>query len=89
MVISWLAPHHERSTTRASPITWSRVISAVVMPFLNTWSGESMWAPVCRLWCTLETCQKPGPRRCGVTSSRMLVDGGLSVVSSTVTDRSM
>src|SRR5690349_6973271 len=89
MVISWLAPHHERSTTRASPITWSRVISAVVMPFLNTWSGESMWAPVCRLWFTLDTCQKPGPRRCGVTSSFMLVEGGLKVFSSTVTERSM
>jgi len=89
MVISWLAPTNERSTTIASPMTWSRPISMVVMPSLKTCSGESMWAPVCRLWCTLETCQKPGPRRCGVTSSRMLVDGGLSVVSSTVTDRSM
>src|SRR5215472_13736804 len=48
-----------------------------------------MWAPVCRLWRTLDTCQNPGPRRCGVTSSRMLVDGGLRVRSSTVTDRSM
>src|SRR5574338_1229086 len=59
------------------------------MPFLNTWSGESMWAPVCRLWFTLDTCQKPGPRRCGVTSSFMLVEGGLNVFSSTVTERSM
>ena len=89
MVIAWLAPDPERSTTSASPITWSSVISAVVMPFLNTCSGESMWAPVCRLWFTLETCQKPGPRRCGVTSSFMLVEGGLKVFSSTVTDRSM
>src|SRR5260370_35412376 len=47
-----------------------------------------MWAPVCRLWFTLETCQKPGPRRWGVTSSFMLVEGGLKVFSSTVTDRS-
>ena len=45
-VIAWLGPAHERSTTSASPITWSSVISAVVMPFLKTWSGESMCAPV-------------------------------------------
>ena len=89
MVISWLAPTNERSTTSASPITWSSAISAVVMPSLKTCSGESMCAPVCRLWFTLDTCQKPGPRRCGVTSSFMFVDGGLKVVSSTVTDRSM
>src|SRR5437773_3180788 len=89
MVISWLAPANDRSTTRASPITWSSEISAVVMPSLKTWSGESMWAPVWRLWRTLDTCQKPGPRRCGVTSRRRLVEGGLSVVSSTVTERSM
>src|SRR5690242_14567919 len=89
MVISWFAPTQERSTTKASPITWSRAISAVVMPCRKTWSGESIWAPVCRLWFTLETCQKPGPRRWGVTSSFMLVDGGLNVFSSTVTDRSM
>jgi len=31
------------------------VISAVVMPLLNTWSGESMWAPLCRLWFPLDT----------------------------------
>src|SRR6266566_2567553 len=36
----------------ASPMTWSSEISAVVMPSEKTWSGESMWAPVCRLWCT-------------------------------------
>src|SRR5260370_37219011 len=48
-----------------------------------------MWAPVCRLWFTLETCQKPGPRRWGVTSSFMLVEGGLKGFSSTVTDRAM
>src|SRR5262245_16190215 len=48
-----------------------------------------MWAPVCKLWWTLDTCQNPGPRRCGVTSSRMLVEGGLIVRSSTVTDRSI
>src|SRR2546426_6747116 len=42
MVISWLAPANERSTTSASPITWSREISAVVMPSLKTCSGESM-----------------------------------------------
>src|SRR5262245_61147198 len=48
-----------------------------------------MCAPVCRLWFTLDTCQKPGPRRCGVMSSFMLVDGGLIVWLSTVTDRSM
>src|SRR6185503_5615188 len=89
IVIAWLAPTPERSTTSASPITWSSEISAVVMPFLKTCRGESMWAPVCRLWFTLETCQKPGPRRCGVTSSFMLVEGGLKVFSSTVTDRSM
>src|SRR5712692_2048627 len=47
-----------------------------------------MCAPVWRLWFTLETCQKPGPRRCGVTSSRMLVEGGLMVLESTVTERS-
>src|SRR6266436_5450933 len=88
-VISWLAPTKERSTTSASPMTCSSMISAVVMPFLKTCSGESMWAPVCRLWFTLETCQKPGPRRWGVTSSFMLVEGGLKVFSSTVTDRSM
>src|SRR5262245_52264861 len=88
MVTAWFAPTHDRSKTRASPITWSRVISAVVMPFLKTWSGESMWAPVWRLWCTLETCQNPGPRLCGVTSSRMFVEGGLMVVESTVTERS-
>src|SRR5258705_2218445 len=88
-VISWLATAKERSTPRASPMTWSSVIYAVVIPFLNTCSGESMWAPVCRLWFTLDTCQKPGPRRCGVTSSFMLVEGGLKVFSSTVTDRSM
>src|SRR5262249_54553494 len=89
MLIAWFSPHQVRSTTSASPMTWSSVISAVVMPFLNTCSGESMWAPVCRLWFTLDTCQKPGPRRCGVTSSFMLVEGGLKVFSSTVTDRSM
>src|SRR4026209_2755761 len=70
-------------------MTWSSVISAVVIPSRNTYSGESMWAPVCRLWFTLDTCQKPGPRRCGVTSRRMLVEGGLRVCSSTVTERSM
>src|SRR5262245_24514180 len=59
------------------------------MPSRNTCSGESMWAPLCRLWFTLDTCQKPGPRRCGVTSSRMLVEGGLKVFRSTVTERSM
>src|SRR5712691_6435580 len=59
------------------------------MPSLKTCSGESMCAPVCRLWFTLDTCQKPGPRRCGVTSSFMFVDGGLIVSLSTVTDRSM
>ena len=69
-------------------MTWSSEISAVVMPFLKTWSGESMCAPVWRLWWTLETCQKPGPRLCGVTSSRMLVEGGLMVLESTVTERS-
>src|SRR5712692_9815148 len=89
MVTLWLAAANDRSTTRALPMTWSSEISAVVMPSLKTWSGESIWAPVCRLWCTLDTCQKPGPRRCGVTSSRRLVEGGLSVVSSTVTERSM
>src|SRR6266540_2033133 len=88
IVISWLAPAKERSTTRAWPMTWSRPISAVVIPSLNTCSGESMWAPVCRLWRTLDTCQNPGPRRCGVTSSRILVEGGLIVRSSTVTERS-
>jgi len=38
---------------------------------------------------TLDTCQNPGPRRCGVIWSRMFVEGGESVASSTVTDRSM
>ncbi len=47
-----------------------------------------MWAPVWRLWRTLVTCQKPGPRRWGVISTRRLVEGGLMVRSSTVTDRS-
>ncbi len=70
-------------------MTWSSEISAVVMPSRKTCRGESMWAPVCRLWCTLETCQNPGPRRWGVISSRMSVEGGESVASSTVTDRSM
>src|SRR5436190_13676198 len=89
IVTPWFGATNVRSTTIASPITWSSEISAVVMPSLKTWSGESMWAPVWRLWRTLDTCQKPGPRRCGVTSSRRLVEGGLSVVPSTVTERSM
>ena len=88
-MISWLGPTNDMSITIASPITWSRPISAVVMPSLKTWSGESMCAPVCRLCRTEDTCQNPGPRRCGVMSSFMFVDGGLSVVSPTVTDRSM
>src|ERR1041384_6134833 len=58
-------------------------------PRLTSPAPPFLWAPVCRLWFTLETCQKPGPRRCGVTSSFMLVEGGLNVFSSTVTDRSM
>src|SRR4030095_7725360 len=67
------------------------------MPSRNTCSGESMWAPVCRLWVTLDTCPQAGPRPgerrgrsgWGVSSSRMLVEGGLKVFRSTVTERSM
>src|SRR4029453_17358943 len=89
MVMPWLAPTNERSTTMASPIPWSSEISAVVIPSLKTCSGESMCAPVWSPWLTLETCQKPGPRRCGVISTRMLVEGGLSVFEFTATERSM
>ena len=48
-----------------------------------------MCAPVWSPWLTLETCQKPGPRRCGVISTRMLVEGGLIVLLFTATERSM
>ena len=48
-----------------------------------------MWAPVCKLWYTLVTCQKPGPRSWGVNSTGMFVEGVLIVPAPTVTERSI